>query len=530
MKCKISCSFGEIVDKFTILKIKVKKAQNLEAKHNIQNEINAICSENESVNNDDNLFNELYKVNNKLWILEDLIRNKSKKKEFDKEYISYAEKIHITNDERYSIKREINEKYDSYFKEEKIYPKYNKVEEKKIYIQVEKKHYMELEYGKKYYTIGNYKKSLEILRNLWNQFKENEPNTFYVDLVFSYSNILSIYGDYSTVTTYSHNIINNLDNLNISDELKKHVKSIYATCQLQQENYENAYPYINRLNNITGPGVTADNMSFFETYDNNKTLLVYDGGGLGDTFMFSRFIPILCSKYVNNKIIFFLDDCLFWFFQKMQSDYDNLELIKYTESSKISHFDYHCSFMYLIKELKITYNTLEFTPLFRHIGEYKKDNKIKYILNWKGNPNNVQEKTNRRMDLKYAIELFKIPNINWCVIAQNISQEEQQILFRNNVEYFKNIDKGTNCFEDSVSIIKSCSGVISTDTSIVHLSLNLGVPTYVLLTLGHEWRWGTNSTTNWYPEAILMKQKEQGNWEEVIQNLECILKEKHNIN
>jgi len=80
MKCKISCSFGEIVDKFTILKIKEKKAKNQEAKQNIQNEINAICSENESVNNDDKLFNELYKINNKLWILEDLIRNKSKKK------------------------------------------------------------------------------------------------------------------------------------------------------------------------------------------------------------------------------------------------------------------------------------------------------------------------------------------------------------------------------------------------------------------------------------------------------------------
>ena len=530
MRCKISCSFGEIVDKFTILKIKEKKAKNQEAKQNIQNEINAICSENESVNNDDKLFNELYKINNKLWILEDLIRNKSKKKEFDKEYISYAEKIHTTNDERYIIKRDINEKYNSYFKEEKIYAKDNRVEKKK-HIPVEEKHYMKLEDGKQNYTVGNYNKSLEILKKLWNEFKENEPDKFYVDLVFSYANILSIYGDICIIKTYAQNIINNLDNLNISNELKNHVETIYATHKLQEGNYENAYPYVNRFNYINGPGVTVDNMSFFEACDNNKTLLVYDGGGLGDTFMFSRFIPIVCSKYVNNKIIFFLDDCLFWFFKKMQSDYDNLELIKYTESSKIPHFDYHCSLIYLIKELKITYNTLDFTPLFRHIGECKKDNKIKYILNWKGNSQNLHEISNRRMNLEYAKKLFKIPNINWCVITKNITKEEHKILKKYNVEYFENIDNGINAFEDSVSIIKSCSGVITTDTSIAHLSLNLEIPTYVLLTLGPEWRWGTNSTknTNWYPKAILIKQTEQGNWIEVINKLESLLKEKHNI-
>ena len=48
-----------------------------------------------------------------------------------------------------------------------------------------------------------------------------------------------------------------------------------------------------------------------------------------------------------------------------------------------------------------------------------------------------------------------------------------------------------NCFEDTIGIFKNVDGVISTDTSLVYLAANLNVPTYVLLTIGSEWRWNT---------------------------------------
>ena len=81
MQCKISCSFGEIVDKVTILKIKQSKANNKEALSNITKELTIIQKENPQVNNDDILFTDLSNINNELWILEDLIREKSNKKE-----------------------------------------------------------------------------------------------------------------------------------------------------------------------------------------------------------------------------------------------------------------------------------------------------------------------------------------------------------------------------------------------------------------------------------------------------------------
>ena len=51
------------------------------------------------------------------------------------------------------------------------------------------------------------------------------------------------------------------------------------------------------------------------------------------------------------------------------------------------------------------------------------------------------------------------------------------------------------------------------------LSANLDIKTYVLLTLGCEWRWSHDKTTNWYPNVKLFRQKQLGDWSNVIKEL-----------
>ncbi len=121
MICKIYCSIGELIDKISILKIKLQKSKNKELSKNISKELELLTSENPISNIEDNLFLELSEINHKLWILEDTIRIKSKNKDFDSEYIEISEKIHKSNDQRYMIKNKINTKYLSDLKEEKIY-------------------------------------------------------------------------------------------------------------------------------------------------------------------------------------------------------------------------------------------------------------------------------------------------------------------------------------------------------------------------------------------------------------------------
>ncbi len=539
MICKISCSVGELIDKITILKIKLKKSeksQNNEIRDNILKELTCLTNENPISETKDDLFVELSKINNKLWILEDNIRLKSQKKEFDNKYIEMAERIHITNDERYMIKKKINTKYSSDLKEEKIYanPSPN------ISISEFQKDKALLEEGKHLYTVGNYKESYNIIAPIMDKYKYyNNFDEFYVDLLFSYSNILGIF-DYTNI--HIHKIdafMKTIEKCTLSLEQIDFCKQIYVMICLRSLKYNDAKPYLAYFNDIRGPNVNQYNMCFFKNNDIGKTLLVYDGGGLGDAFMFSRFIPILCQKYNSNFIVFFTHDELYWFFTKILDNIDNLTIIPYAQYHLLPKFNYHTNLIKLIDYLNYDYNTLPKPLLFDSILNQnvsykcqdilhclKSSNKRKYILNWFGGSGNKHEKKNRRMDLKYALPLFKLENVQWIVISKNTTKEEQKILSEHNVLFYGDcIDKG-DAFEDSFNIIKHVNALISTDTSLVHISPSLNTKTFVLLTIGHEWRW---KSSNWYPDSVLIKQTEYGNWENVISRLIHLLNKNNTL-
>ena len=122
MKCCVECSYGEVVDKLTILTIKLMKVEDPVQKCNIQKEYDKLVP---MARKDDELYDVLFRrllaVNEKLWMMEDFIRMKSSKREFDQQYLACAEGIHRTNDERYDIKRQINRAFKSEIVEEKIY-------------------------------------------------------------------------------------------------------------------------------------------------------------------------------------------------------------------------------------------------------------------------------------------------------------------------------------------------------------------------------------------------------------------------
>ena len=127
------------------------------------------------------------------------------------------------------------------------------------------------------------------------------------------------------------------------------------------------------------------------------------------------------------------------------------------------------------------------------------------------------------MPLNNAIPLLKMTSVHWIVIAKDITNFEKKLLKRYNISYIgRDIDK-TNAFYDTCSILQKVAGVVSTDTSLPHLSLSLDIKTYVLLTLGCEWRWGRSTSTNWYPSAVLLRQKALSDWSHPIQELLTLL-------
>ena len=118
-------SIGELIDKITILEIKQKYMTGIKLK-NINKEMkllkNILQDKNLEINID--LIKNLKKVNKKLWEIEDNIRIKESNQEFDEEFIKLARSVYIENDKRASIKKEINQMYNSDLVEEKSYKNY----------------------------------------------------------------------------------------------------------------------------------------------------------------------------------------------------------------------------------------------------------------------------------------------------------------------------------------------------------------------------------------------------------------------
>lgn len=125
---RIPISWGELFDKITILEIKLKKLKAKAALANVDNEfkqLNKIYREQfEASVEASQLKGELKEINQRLWTIEDQIRDKEKNKVFDDEFIQLARSVYVTNDERSRIKRRINEAFDSDLVEEKSYADY----------------------------------------------------------------------------------------------------------------------------------------------------------------------------------------------------------------------------------------------------------------------------------------------------------------------------------------------------------------------------------------------------------------------
>lgn len=130
---KIEVSNGEIMDKLTILAIKLQQIKDEAKLKNVQTEYDVLApivhgmyealeAENKELLQD--LHKNLQDINQTLWNIEDQIRIHESKKDFEDDFVELARSVYFTNDERAEFKKKINELTGSLLVEEKSYEDY----------------------------------------------------------------------------------------------------------------------------------------------------------------------------------------------------------------------------------------------------------------------------------------------------------------------------------------------------------------------------------------------------------------------
>ena len=127
---KVEVSNGELMDKLSILELKLKNIADPKKLINVNtefNELNPLVQKlfkkhNPAINK---LYIKLAEINRKLWVIEDEIRQCEKDKNFSNKFVKLARDVYFTNDVRSEIKKEINILTNSGVIEEKSYEDYS---------------------------------------------------------------------------------------------------------------------------------------------------------------------------------------------------------------------------------------------------------------------------------------------------------------------------------------------------------------------------------------------------------------------
>ena len=125
---QVPVSYGELIDKLTILEIKSARISDPAKLANVRKELELLDGtwqrDPAAATDISDLWAQLRTVNERLWVVEDDLRILEKAQRFDAEFVRLARSVYFENDERARVKREINQRLGSTLVEEKSYQDY----------------------------------------------------------------------------------------------------------------------------------------------------------------------------------------------------------------------------------------------------------------------------------------------------------------------------------------------------------------------------------------------------------------------
>jgi hypothetical protein len=248
----------------------------------------------------------------------------------------------------------------------------------------------------------------------------------------------------------------------------------------------------------------------------DKTILVVQEQGLGDTIQFIRFVFGLHTA--GARVILQVNNNLAPLFAGSPIIHKIIDVADHPEE-----FDYWTPIMSIPGIMSVT---LENLPHQLQYLSARNDliklwqtalgpkTRTRVGICWSGRPDSWINR-HKGMPFETMLDLVKRnPNIEWINLQVECTTDEAKILEQHGVRNFSGM---VHNFADSAALIHHMDVVISVDTAVAHLAGALGRPTWIPLNwFGTDWRWLLNQDSSpWYPSVRLFRQPKLGDWQSV---------------
>jgi hypothetical protein len=280
--------------------------------------------------------------------------------------------------------------------------------------------------------------------------------------------------------------------------------------RFQQVRWQTLYPH-----RFTGPRWDGTTCA-------EKTLLVHDEQGLGDTLQFVRYLPMAKARCA--KIIFETRKSLIPLLQGFPGMDQIVARSSYPHPAK--NWDVYIPLLSLPKVFATKLETIPDQVPYIYAAakkiEYWKHrldgDGFKVGIVWAGRPMHTNDH-NRSCALRQFLPCSEIPGIQLIGLQKGAAATQVDDLTPG--MDFVNLGEELQDFSDTAGLIENLDLVISVDTAIAHLAGAMGKAVWVLLPFIPDWRWMMDRDNSpWYPTMRLFRQKTRGDWESIFQRVE----------
>lgn len=250
-----------------------------------------------------------------------------------------------------------------------------------------------------------------------------------------------------------------------------------------------------------------------------KTIFLYDEQGLGDTLQFARLASSVAA--LGAQVYLQVQPALQDIMRSLSGP------IQIVSSEEVPKADYHCPLLSLPFALDLTLENIPAPPAYlqpdpERVAYWAQrmgtQTKPRIGIVWTGNPEQG-DNTRRSIPLEQLSGLIsEHPAYQFVSLQKEPSATDREQLTK--LHDCLNLGESVQDFSDTAAIVANLDLVISVCTSVAHLSAALGKPTWILLSSYPCWRWLQDRPDSpWYPSARLFRQKQAGNWQQVLENV-----------